>query len=543
MLEKTADVPHVDEELHNPLRTKEKIYQRRSRGHNWAELLIDIFRTGNLDGFLSLLSLAVLEILHDILIPEPESNPENSIEPVDNAIFAFLQKTVPEELIQSDDRAARLRNRLKSAVVATDTFSMPPDSAQIITALNKIFPLETNAMDPATEYIYLRPIPSEPRGSPTHIRHADKAVAAQETDISNPAPQQIIQTSELFKSIEDADVYVESALPFLLLGPLSKIGYLEAVEAVFDSAGKLDDFAAFATALAFKVLEPPERGWHYKPSTRKAARVFAGVTDDVPNSVLANLSYSLAGFTPLLDAVIAQSLIEGGDASAPLILCKTRDSGGEGLILVDAEGLFPIGWKAAMEELIPLIKKCSRKAVLIPQDNAHPDLFALLDQHQINFITDAPPTRHENWRLLRSLEFRKRWTNDLETHDEILNRLAAEMDILSDDVNSIWKSIAIERSGVALYKNHAMDRSLSLAATLALGTIAWILWREQERVNPLLALYRFGDIDARVRFTSQKIQIRLPLGRRYLDLSDQGLLADIPHVPWFAARKIEFSGG
>ena len=89
----------------------------------------------------------------------------------------------------------------------------------------------------------------------------------------------------------------------------------------------------------------------------------------------------------------------------------------------------------------------------------------------------------------------------------------------------------------------ALDRSLSLAAALALGTIAWELWRARELTDPLLALERFGDIDGTVRFDAHRVRVRLPMGKRYRDLKEAGLLEDIPRVPWLDYRTLVFAGG
>jgi hypothetical protein len=82
-----------------------------------------------------------------------------------------------------------------------------------------------------------------------------------------------------------------------------------------------------------------------------------------------------------------------------------------------------------------------------------------------------------------------------------------------------------------------------IAASLALGTISWMLWRDRETTTPLLALERFGNLPARVRFTSRSVQLNLPLGRRQQDLREHGFLADLHDVPWLEGRKIEFLGG
>ena len=83
----------------------------------------------------------------------------------------------------------------------------------------------------------------------------------------------------------------------------------------------------------------------------------------------------------------------------------------------------------------------------------------------------------------------------------------------------------------------------ALATALALGMIGWTLWREREAVTPLLALQRFADLDARVSFRPDRVQVHLPLGRRFMDLKQGGLLEDIADVPWFDGRPLLFAQG
>src|SRR5262249_22921139 len=113
----------------------------------------------------------------------------------------------------------------------------------------------------------------------------------------------------------------------------------------------------------------------------------------------------------------------------------------------------------------------------------------------------------------------------------------------TEETAVLWRELAIARPAVAVSPNTALDRSLTLAAAVALGTIAWTLWRARELVAPHLTLARFRDLDARVRFTRDVVRVHLPLGRRYLDLHAHGLLDDVPDVPWFDGRVLQFSGG
>jgi hypothetical protein len=73
--------------------------------------------------------------------------------------------------------------------------------------------------------------------------------------------------------------------------------------------------------------------------------------------------------------------------------------------------------------------------------------------------------------------------------------------------------------------------------------LSWNLWNDTGDTDPLLAIERFGDLEARVRFSPGEVVVKLPLGKRSMDLSRHGLLDDVPGVPWFGGRVVRFSGG
>jgi len=95
---------------------------------------------------------------------------------------------------------------------------------------------------------------------------------------------------------------------------------------------------------------------------------------------------------------------------------------------------------------------------------------------------------------------------------------------------------------VAPGKAAALDETAALAAAMGLGLLAWSLWREREPVDPLLALQRLGDLDGTARLTTDALEVRPAVGRRYLDLKAHGLLADIRSVPWLGGRIVRFAG-
>jgi hypothetical protein len=99
------------------------------------------------------------------------------------------------------------------------------------------------------------------------------------------------------------------------------------------------------------------------------------------------------------------------------------------------------------------------------------------------------------------------------------------------------------RRAVPLAEDGAFERTLTLIATLGLGTIAWLLWRHREPPDPQLTLARLGDLGALVRFEPDAVRVRLPLGQRHTDLLEHDLLADVPNVVWLGGRTLTFSGG
>ncbi len=82
-----------------------------------------------------------------------------------------------------------------------------------------------------------------------------------------------------------------------------------------------------------------------------------------------------------------------------------------------------------------------------------------------------------------------------------------------------------------------------LAAAVAMADLSWTLWKDTGDTDPLLALERFGDLDARIRSGPDEILVKLPLGKRSTDLSRHGLLDDVAGVPWFGGRVVRFAGG
>jgi hypothetical protein len=418
---------------------------------------------------------------------------------------------------------------LLAAVELGARFALPPSDRAIVEALDTVLPPSRaaptlhNVSAPAT-----KPLPgTTPPASEAAPDAQAPIVSGRRRALGTPRSR--------------GDVHVASALPFLLLGPLSRVGYLASLAAVFDAAHIGAHLPAFATALAYKVLPPPERGWRRAPASMTAATTFAALDEPPAEAELNGLDRLLAPpHVELLSATLARSLIAGHLPGTPLALTTAS----AGLVLADAAGSFPIAWGAAdLSALLPILSSLGGETVVVPRAVATRERLQEMDARNVRFVTDAPPTRDELWRAIGRSTDRRWWTNDGATTDAALTRRAADGVGAADDMTSLWRALADERPSLALSSNSAVETAITLAAGVALATIAWLLWHDREATMPLLALTRLGDLDARVSFGAQSVRVIVPLGRRHRDLYACGLLDPVRDIPWLGGRVLELGGG
>jgi hypothetical protein len=324
---------------------------------------------------------------------------------------------------------------------------------------------------------------------------------------------------------------VSSALPFLLLGTLHRIGWLNLLDATMAGAHLEERLPALAIALATKVLPEPERGWRRTPHAMRAASTFAGDAESRPDDEVASLAHAAAPLMPALDAVVRRSLIDGRRAGTPVLVCS---AGGVRLV-VDPPGVFLIAHADAHEALAAHLVDTGAP-VFIPEDEAAADLLLALDAAGVRFATPARPVREERWTAMPGTRAPRLFSN------RPTPPLTPPRAIVAARARDTWSAL-MRRPLPGRPADPALDRSVSLAAAVALGTLAWELWRGREPTDPLLALERFGDLEGTVRFDAQQVRVRLPLGKRFRDLKEAGLLADVPRLPWLGFRSVVFAGG
>jgi hypothetical protein len=510
-----------------------------------ADFLARPFQRGDLLPFLALLPVDTLEAWYQVLtappaetagtspaaVVFPAASPERALRGgTGQKVTGMLAPPPGIAAFAEADRARQLRDAI-AAIVASASHRAasgpprPPDlAAGSAVRQAPAAPVSARPPYPLAE--------ATPTGTFT-ARPASIAAASREHKITATAAGTSARMAPSPTATTDANV--SSALPFLLLGPLAQTGYLSAIAPALEPVGLQAQTAAFATALAYAVLGPLERGWRRQPEALAAAAAFAGLDAPVPGSALTDFARVVGPALPALDAMVTRALAEGHTADEPLVLASAEGQVGGGLLLLDQEGLFPVAWTDTLTGLLPAWRMCGSPPVLVSPTalGALRGLVAV----GATFVVAAPPGRGERWRRLPH----RLWTNDHE--NPALARHASGYRQAVDLAAELIKALTKERAAVPLADGPALGRSLLLAAGLGLGTLAWTLWREREPTDPLLALERFADLSARVSFEPHGVRVRLPLGPRHSDLSVHGLLADVHGVPWFGDRVVEFSGG
>jgi len=152
------------------------------------------------------------------------------------------------------DHVGRIRQQLALATRTAAKLAINLTSLQLWRQIEKIFPLDSGAMikedSPAKVQDAEQPPHAEVLSQPLSNQAEPFAV---DSRWSEAPSQQSVRVSW--------DAHISTALPFLLLAPLSRIGYFETLSAVLEAAKLEKPAPVFAAALAYKVLAPPERGW------------------------------------------------------------------------------------------------------------------------------------------------------------------------------------------------------------------------------------------------------------------------------------------
>jgi hypothetical protein len=331
-------------------------------------------------------------------------------------------------------------------------------------------------------------------------------------------------------------VAVESVLPFIVTGILSRRNYFEGLRAALVCSGLFEQAGCFAAALAYKVSQPPHRGWHRSAATRRLAAAMCGLDEPPDNSAMDGFLRGLSTVCAPLDA----SLWPGNRAmrKQPGILVERLEAALWAVL--DIASSQPLGWFSSPEDVL-------RVADLLPghlwwlapgaADSGLPEALARRSLRAVAYGAQPPIA---DWLSAGDA---------LSTNEPLLRRRASELRRVFDEareVLTVTHSEFIELRPLVLPARSPArwpaEFSVTLAVCSALGELADILWREREPTQPLLALRRFADLAGTVKVEEGRVLVRPALGRRFMDLSEHGLLRDIRGIPWWPGRRIEFAG-
>ena len=332
-----------------------------------------------------------------------------------------------------------------------------------------------------------------------------------------------------------AEIEVRSALPFLILPALHHAGWLDTVAVLLDAHGLAADSVALAAALAGKLLDPPERGWMRSPADRAIIAAFAGQGEPIPDDQLVAAASRLAPVLDVLDDSLRAVLRDVRRPDAPIVLWR----GASGWSALDSDGFAVLANAPALVPVLASVAALGEPLVVVPAGCADPATLDRVDLTNLRFVTDARPTRGEPWRALAGHD-RPLWTNDTATPAGKLAAVVAGFASLDALAGELTSELEV-RPALARTPLPALETTATLAVTAALADMSARLFPD-EPTTPILALSRFRDLDARVRFEPDCIRVRVPLGRRHADLMHHGLLTTIARVPWLGGRCVDLGG-
>jgi hypothetical protein len=464
--------------IHQRPRATGPAVQARPPGPAALRLLLSWERNGLLSELLDRLPEPVLAVWHHALVEGWRAPP---VAAPDGAELAEALAEAAADAVAgpAHDRAAWLRRHLAALTVIAARTGLVPCQPEVQAAVEARLgpPPASKPRASATEE--LPPSPADSASPPGHatVRPGGPAVLA------GAAPGLIGRPAR--------ESRISPVLPFLALVPLARTGWLDTLAVAVEAAKLTDHWPTLAAAIAFKVLSPPEHGWRRSPEDLAAAAAFAGVGEPLAEGALPADARLLA---PPLDAVLGRSLADGHRPGAPLVLTVAYQ--GDGLVLLDGEGLFPMAWADDAAGLASWLHACAdARIVLGPGAGPWP----------------AAQREPGDQDLLRRA-------------DLVLAELG-------------------RRPALPVAAGPDLERSLTLGAGAGLAAIAWTLWGEHEPTDPVLAIDRLASLGATVRHGGERMSVVIPLGARYFDLQRHGLLGEVREVPWLDGRTIEIVGG
>jgi hypothetical protein len=460
-------------------------------------VLLGLHRAGRLLDLLERLPEPVLHIWHKALVSGWRGSSVATLDA--RELAAVLDEALPPNEPPAQELARWLRARIEAMTAVAARTGAAPGHPRVLAALAAKFGRRPrseadahpslHSADASHQRVIASAVTTDadapnaisPEAGDTLPQRKDRPSAGElvsATGETSPSAARITDVGMTAR--RSAATCTSSALPFLILVQLSRIGWIDVLAAGVEAGGLTGHWPSLAAALAFSVLDEPEDGWRRSPHELATAAAFAGVATPFVERALPDHAALLA---PPLDAVLGRSLADGHQPGDPLLLVPTGQSGE--LILFDSAGIFPMAWADNSDDLAGWLE-----AVMRPE------------------LVEGRPADHE-----------------------LLNR-----------AGTVLAAMRVRRA-LPLSPQPALERSLTVAAWAALASIGWTMWGADEPTDPLLTLHRLASLDALVHDEPSRLRVVLPLGARYFALHEYGLLGEVASVPWLGGRSIEIVGG
>ncbi len=329
------------------------------------------------------------------------------------------------------------------------------------------------------------------------------------------------------------DTHVASALPFLLLGILQRTGYLECLSATLESRQASELAPVFAAALALILLPEKSRGVLLDNDERVIVETFSSLASLPAPQAFDDYDWRVGDAMSAADANLHAELVRGHTPGTPLFVERFA----RGWMIFDTEGMFPVAYAYDVERLDACLRAFNSNALLLSTAAIDNAISGYLAEARQLFATDSLPGREDHWRTIDGA--RGLWTGrDRPISCAEIARFQASAEAAEQFTSSCIASPLAQQ----LRPDSPLFTSTALAAGVGLADIALTLWADREFAHPSLARNRMQDLGARVRIDAEQIRVSLAVGRRYLDLRDNGFLADVDGIPWLSNRRLIFTG-
>jgi hypothetical protein len=373
-----------------------------------------------------------------------------------------------------------------------------------------------------------------------HPGHAGKKQPAESTLVPHEIAAPTVLVAQVIPAVPvrrtgiNVEIRLSSVLPFLTLGMLARIGWLDVAGASIEALGLPDEGAILAAALG-ELLIPGGAGGQSAGGPRaKTVAAFAGLAQAPGPAAYASWDRVAADGLGALTAFVADEIAQGHTAELPLLITRLGPEPDSPWLLSDADGGYLVAITASLPELLVQVDRYRASVLLIAGTAASPALIAALAARERCVIADAPPGRGEAAVRLRGHP--GLWCDPFDFPPGQIANAAKNFEATLEAANALAERLVSDNLPGAL------GRTAALGAAMGLGLLAWTLWREREPPHPLQALERLGSLDGTARFGADAIEIRPAVGRRYLDLKRAGALDPVAGVPWLGGRTIRFCG-